>query len=99
MRDGPLSLPRPATFLLAPSRLLTVKQKYQVATKGTDLESYKQIVSLYPHAFDRIRFPACMMIVNKGKYLAALAPLPQGLLFLEASDVDPPVIQRFVAKP
>ena len=83
------------------TRRMTTAEHYRLsatqARTAVDLDVHRQVVSLYPRAFDDIRFPACVMVVMKADYVLTLAPVGGAILLVEVSATDPPVVERFVA--
>jgi len=81
---------------------LTVKSKYQVAqvriAKLSTLDFHDEVVSLHPQAFEKVRLPACIMLIRKGAHKVGLLPVPGGILFVEVSDHDPPAAQVFLSR-
>jgi hypothetical protein len=81
---------------------LTVKAKYQVAqvriAKLSMLDFHDEVVSLYPQAFEKVRLPACIMLIRNGAHKVGLLPVLGGILFVEVSDHDPPTVQVFLSR-
>ena len=81
---------------------MTVKASYKVAqvriAELPALDFHNDIVSLYPQAFEKVRFPACIMLIRRGTHKVGLLPVPGGVLFVEVSEHDPPTAQMFLSK-